>query len=104
MPLTITDVVMRSPNTPHIALCSKSGCWRVSWLPGRAFTRDQAEAAMSIAEAAAQADADCDPEVYDDEFWERIDTWAAELQLTGPDAVGLVFESTARALTDGGDR
>ena len=42
---------------------------------------------MSIAEAVSQMPSDCDPELYDDTFWTRVDAWAAGLGLAGPDAV-----------------
>ena len=35
---------------------------------------------------------DCDPELYDDTFWTRVDAWAAELGLAGPDAVVRAIE------------
>jgi len=95
MALTITYQVMRSPYTAHTASCDKSGGWHVSWLPGRTFSRDQAKAAMRIAEEVGQIPADCDPEAYGDGFWSRVDAWAAELGITGPDAVVLASAPSA---------
>jgi hypothetical protein len=62
---------------------------------GKALTPRQALAAMEIADAAGQVPAECDAEVYDDEFWSRIDVWAAELGLSGRDAVARVSEAPA---------
>jgi len=78
---------MRSPHTGHTASCDKSGWWHVSWLGGQPLSHSQAKAAMRIAEEVSQIPADCDPEVYDDQFWARVGAWAAELGLTAPDAV-----------------
>jgi hypothetical protein len=101
--LTITDRRIRSADTPHTAeLTGQAGTdsWRVSWLPDRLLTRAQAEAAMSIAEAVGQMPSDCDPELYDDTFWTRVDAWAAELGFTGPDAVVRAIEPPAEASAD----
>src|SRR5216684_8169550 len=46
--ITITDTSMTSPATPHTAAATGQG-WKVSWLPGRMLTRDQATTAMVIA-------------------------------------------------------
>ena len=52
-------------------------------LPGRVLTEGRA-AVIEIAEAASQIPADCNPEVYDEGFWSRVDAWAGQLGLTGP--------------------
>jgi hypothetical protein len=44
----ITDTTMTSPATPHTATATGGG-WEVSWLPGRTLDRNQATAAMVIA-------------------------------------------------------
>jgi len=98
--LTITARLIRSADTPHTAELTgraDAGSWRVSWLPDRLLTRAQAEAAMSIAEAVGQVPSDCDLELYDDTFWTRVDAWAAELGLAGPDAVVRAIEPPAEA-------
>ena len=95
MALTITARLIRSADTPHMAELTgraDAGNWRVSWLPDRLLTRAQAEAAMSIAEAVGQMPSDCDPELYDDTFWTRVDAWAAELGLPGADAMVRAIE------------
>ena len=56
---------------------------------------------MEIAEAVGQIPADCDPEVYDDKFWERVDAWAAELGLPGPNAVKRASEPPASDREEG---
>lgn len=91
MALTITDQVMRSPYTAHTATAwpvpDEPTLWTVTWLPGRNLTRVQANAAMLIAESVGQIPADAEPEAYSDTFWRHVDVLAAELGLSGPDAV-----------------
>jgi hypothetical protein len=67
--LMITHRAIRSAVTSHAAERTGDGGedgWRVSWLAGRVLSAGQAEAAMLIAEAACDVDADCDPELYDE--------------------------------------
>jgi hypothetical protein len=85
--LTITDRAIRSAVTPHAAERTGGAGWRVSWLAGRDLSAGQAQAAMLIAEAACDAGADCDPELYDEGFWSRLDAWAAQLGMPGPAAL-----------------
>lgn len=93
MSLTITDQIMRSADTAHTARNRGDGTWEVSWLPKRTqLDRNQAISAMTIAEEVGRIPADCDPEVYDDAFWTRVDALADELGLSGPDAVARVSE------------
>jgi hypothetical protein len=96
MGLTITDRTIRSPCTPHTATArtvrDEPALWAVTWLPGRNLTQDQAEAAMKIAEAVWEMPPDCGPELYDDTFWPRMDALAAEIGLSGPDAVARASE------------
>jgi hypothetical protein len=110
MALTITGRVMRSPDTAHAAEHVRQGGadeWRVTWLPGRSLTRDQAAAAMELAEAVGQMPADCDPSLYDDGFWSRADELADVLGMSGPDAVARASESPEdaadRQAGEGGD-
>ncbi len=93
MALTITEDVMRSPETAHTAKHAGEGYWLVSWLPGRTFTQSQATTAMMIAQWVGRIPAGAAPEAYGDAFWRRVDGWAAELDLTGPRAVVLASES-----------
>ena len=91
MALTITPKLIRSSGTPHTAELAEdqalADSWRVSWLPGRILSGRQVRAAMELAEAVGQIPDDCDPEVYDDEFWDHMDSWAAEVGLAGPTAL-----------------
>jgi hypothetical protein len=42
----------------------------------------------------SQIPADCNPEVYDEGFWSRLDVWAGQFGLTGP--AGIVQASEVR--------
>ena len=105
MTLTVTDRIIRSAGTCHTARPDHPGAaaWRVSWLPDRVLTRGEAVAAMQIAEAVGQMPADCDPEVYDDTFWDRGDAMAAVLGMAGATAVVLASEPPRPAAPDGTD-
>ena len=94
MALTITDQIMRSADTAHTATPS-GGEWTVTWLPGRNLTRSQATTAMMLAQMVGRIPADAGPEAYDSRFWARADAWAAELGLSGPDAVARTSEPPA---------
>ena len=85
--VTITDISMSSPATPHTATATGGG-WTVSWLPGRTMTRDQATTAMVIANLVGCRGV---PRA-DDPIWLHLDGWAAELSLTAPCAVALASE------------
>ena len=96
MAITITNLIMRSDQTSHTARLwaghttgpgesegPTPSPWRVSWLPGRDLTRNQAVTAMTLAETAGTT-GDLH---HGHRLWPFIDSWAAELGLTGPDAV-----------------
>jgi hypothetical protein len=89
MALTITNRLIRGADAPHIAGFG-DGAGTVKWLPGRVLTEGRA-AATKTAGAASQIPADCNPEVYDEGFWSRVDAWAGQFVLTGP--VGIVQAS-----------
>jgi len=80
--ITITDMTITSPATPHTATATSSG-WQVSWLPGRTLDRNQAITAMTIADMVGSKGI---PRA-DDPIWMHLDGWAAELGLTAPRAV-----------------
>ena len=83
MTLTINDTTMTSDQTPHTArqAPSRNG-WEVSWLPGRALDRNSAITAMILADTAAGQ------HLHENHrLWPFIQSWAAELGLTGPEAV-----------------
>jgi len=56
------------------------------WLPGRVLTEGRA-AAIEASGAASQIPADCDPEVYDEGFWSRVDAWPASSAVPDPSAL-----------------
>ncbi|MBB4906367.1 hypothetical protein [Actinophytocola algeriensis] len=58
------------------------GEWRVSWLPDRTVTRNQAVTALVL--AACVTDGATGPA---HQHWPHVQGWAAELGLTAPDAV-----------------
>ena len=92
MALTITDRLIRSTDTAHTAelVHLEAGdvwrmswdAWQVSWLPGHLMDRNAAISAMLLAEAAATGNLDAS-----NSRWPHIEGWAAELGLTGPDAI-----------------
>jgi hypothetical protein len=73
---------MTSADTPHTATAASDG-WEVSWLPGRALDRNQATTAMTIADIVGRRGVG----LSDNPVWPFLDGWAAELGLSGPDAV-----------------
>lgn len=89
MSLTITTAMMISSHTTHTAQVMDADGWEVSWLPGRRLTQNQAITAMTIAEVVATRF----PIECTDPLWDHLDNWAAELGLTGPNAVARASES-----------
>jgi hypothetical protein len=95
--LTITDRIMRSTNTRHTAELhhfEAGDAWRVSWLPRRLMDRNAAITAMTLAELASEGGA---MGLNDDPRWAVVDALAAELGLSGPDAVARVSETEREA-------
>ena len=88
MTMTITAEQMTSDQTAHWAAPTAPGrpygTWAVSWLTGRALTRNQAITAMTLAEFAAQCLA-----TPGGRYWPHVHSWAAELGLSGEDAARL---------------
>jgi hypothetical protein len=83
MTLTIGDTTMTSDQSAHTARQAPSrNRWEVSWLPGQTLDRNTAITAMILAEAAAGTDLH-----EGHRLWPHIQGWAAELGLTGPEAV-----------------
>jgi hypothetical protein len=83
MTVTITDTAMISDRSHCTARYSpdRNG-WEVSWLPGRLVDRNTAITAMTLADTAAEHD------VHDGHpLWPHIESWAAELGLTAPEAI-----------------
>lgn len=84
MTLTITGTTITSDQNPHTArrAPSRPHHWEVSWLPGQAMDRNTAITAMVLADTAGQGDLH-----EGHRLWPHIQSWAAELGLTGPDAI-----------------
>ena len=84
MTLTIDDTTMTSDQTAHTARLAPGSQhrWEVSWLPGRALDRNSAITAMTLADLTSEHDLN---EQY--HMWPFIESWAAELGLTGSDAI-----------------
>ena len=83
MTLTITDTTMTSDQTAHTARHApdRNG-WEVSWLPGQTLDRNSAITAMTLADTTADRDL-----AEGHRLWPHIQSWAAELGLTAPDAI-----------------
>jgi hypothetical protein len=84
MTLTIYDAAMTSDQTAHTARLAPGSqhLWEVSWLPGRALDRNSAITAMTHADTASE------PGLNErHQLWPFIQGWAAELGLSGPDAI-----------------
>ena len=83
MTLTIHDTTMTSDQTDCTArhAPSRNG-WEVSWLPGQTLDRNTAITAMILADTTAEEDLH-----EGHRLWPHIQGWAAELGLTGPEAV-----------------
>ena len=88
MTLTINDTTMTSDQSPHIARqASNQNEWQVSWLPGRTLDRNSAITAMILADTSA------DDRVHEGHrLWPHIQGWAAELGVTGADAVAAISQ------------
>jgi hypothetical protein len=84
MTLTINDTTMTSDQTAHTARLApgRQHLWEVSWLPGRALDRNSAITAMVLADHAGEPDLN-----ERHRLWPFIQSWAAELGLTGSDAI-----------------
>jgi hypothetical protein len=92
--LKILDDSMSSDRSPHTARLLPSGqsTWEVSWLPGHHLNRNQAITAMVI------ADTTVDSDVHPGHLsWPHIQGWAAELGMTGPQALDRVAGPPQRA-------
>ena len=101
--LTITGTRMTSDTTRHTAavlpgVTVEGGptAWGVTWLPGRALTRNQAITAMTIAEVVAEHDMRGDPLRAGHTLWVHFEGWAAELGIAEPQtAIELVWAAPA---------
>ncbi len=84
MSLFIGDTAMTSDQSTHTArqVPGPSRGWQVSWLPGQVFDRNTAITAMSLADIAATGDIR-----PGHRLWPVVESWSAEVGLTGPDAL-----------------
>jgi len=84
MALTINDTTMTSDHTFHTArlVPGRQHEWEVSWLPGQVLDRNSTITAMLLADITGQGDLH-----EGHRLWPHIKGWAAELGLTGPDAI-----------------
>ena len=84
MSLTIGETAMSSDQSTHTArqVATPSRGWEVSWLPGHVFDRNTAITAMSLADIAATGDIR-----PGHRLWPVVESWSAEVGLTGPDAI-----------------
>jgi hypothetical protein len=86
--LTIGDTSMSSDQSGHTAAhLPDRGGWEVSWLPGQLLDRNTAITAMVLADTAAERDLH-----EGHRLWPFVQGWAAELGLTGPDAIARASE------------
>ena len=100
MTLTINDTTMTSDQTAHTARQAPGSerLWEVSWLPGQVLDRNSAITAMVLADHAGDRDLN-----ERHRLWPFIESWAAELGLTGPDAINQASQpGTPRHQHDGG--
>ncbi|MGH3185693.1 MAG: hypothetical protein ACRDPY_00685 [Streptosporangiaceae bacterium] len=84
MALTITDTAIISDQTAHTARPApgRPRGWHVSWLPGETLDRNTATTAMILADIAGTGDIR-----PGDRLWPVVERWAADLSLTGSDAL-----------------
>ena len=87
MTLTINDATMTSDQTAHTARQApgRQYLWEVSWLPGKVLDRNSAITAMTLADLVGEGELN-----ERHRLWPFIEGWAAELGLTGSDAVDRV--------------
>jgi hypothetical protein len=91
MTLIINDITMTSDQTAHTArLAPGQHLWEVSWLPGRSLDRNSAITAMTLADLTSEHGLN-----ERHQLWPFIQGWAAELGLTGSDAINRVSRAAS---------
>ena len=92
MTLTINDTTMTSDQTAHTARQAPGSqhLSEVSWLPGQALDRNSAIPAMILVGHADERDLN-----ERHRLWLFIESWAAELGLTGSDAINRATQSAS---------
>ena len=93
MTLTINDTTTTSDQTTYTARLASGGqhLWEVSWLAGRVLDRNSAITAMVLADLTGEGDLN-----ERHRLWPFVESWAAELGLTGSEAVDRVSRLDAR--------
>ena len=93
MTLTINDTTMTSDQTAHTARQApgREHLWEVSWLPGRVLDRNTAITAMTLADLAGEPDLG-----EGHRLWPAVQSWSAELGLSGSDAVNRISQPGAQ--------
>jgi hypothetical protein len=87
---TISEELIASTETVHVAwwrpnaAAGGQGAWVVSWLPLRLLTKQQALAAMMLAETVSKGITPQDQQ--------SIESWAHELGLTSSEAIAAVTQ------------
>jgi hypothetical protein len=94
MALIITDTAITSDQSSHAARRApgRPRGWEVSWLPGQILDRDTATTAMILADIAGKGDLH-----HGDRLWPVVERWAADLGLTGTDALTQACHPPRRA-------
>jgi hypothetical protein len=97
MSLSIQDESISSSNTRHTARLAPGHerAWQVSWVPGRLMDRNTAITAMVLADVVGTDDVHAGHRL-----WPHIEGWAAELSLTGHDALAWASEPPGRVSSE----
>ncbi len=98
MALTITDTLITSDRTAHLACAYIPGRpdegWQVSWLPGAIVGQGTAITAMTLADLVSEGGV-ITLTSRDDPRWRQADALAGKLGLSGPAAIAGVSRSAA---------
>ena len=100
MALNIQPDGITSDRTIHTALPATDArrLWEVSWLPSRLASRDNAIIAMALADLVGSGDMDAGHWI-----WPHVQGWAAELDLTGHEALTQIANPPSWANADWGE-
>ena len=93
MCIEVTGEAMTSTTTTHSANRTAGG-WVLSWLSSRVVDDARAVSGMKLAESVARMQNESQAHVVDfrHELWPHVEELAAELGLTGADAVVLICQ------------
>ena len=98
MALTITDTLITSDHTAHLACAYIPGRpdegWQVSWLPGAVVGQRTAITAMTLADLVSEGGV-ITLTSRDDARWQQADALAGRLGLSGPAAIAGVSRPAA---------